>query len=420
MFRSPLEFKLRCALLCGAALAGWLLLWWIPAPSERWHALLLPLWAFNFYLSGQKITKIIVAYGIGITLGLAIGLWTTGSSQAQYLGAKLTWFEVAHKLYFGAGVFVLYAIFCAVLNRLISFSTKGRKLLKTPQGWWLRTLRIGLALMLFAPYLYATFNFHRFKYANATNPQQRHGLRYEEVNFQANDGTKLSGWWISAKESRQTIVVVHGVGSNKGDASVVAPFLHRAGFNVLLFDMRGHGDSSGHTVSFGLHEARDVNAAVGLAAKNSQSVGLYAFSMGGSAALHAIGKTGLPKAKAVILDSTFAEMVPLAHSQMAFLPETLACPLLKSLSFYSWLEIGSTLENIAPHRYIGQIAPRPLLLMHGTRDSLIAPAHAKKNFSLAKQPKQLHWMQGADHCTGLWTEGAAYEKRIVAFFKKNL
>jgi alpha-beta hydrolase superfamily lysophospholipase len=420
VLRPPVPIKPRLAILCGAALVGWLLLWWIPSTSERWHALLLPLWALNFYLSGQKVGKMMVAYGAGITLGLVIGLWTTGSTQANAIGARLTWDELAHKIYFGAGVFVLYALLCAALNGLVSLWAKGRELLKAPRGWWLRTLRMGVALCLFTPYLYATFNFHRFKYANVTNPQQRYGLKFQEWNFQASDGTRLSGWWIPAKDSRQTIVVVHGVGSNKGDASVVAPFLHRAGFNVLLFDLRGHGDSGGHTVSFGLHEALDVNAAVELAAKNSQSVGLYAFSMGGSAALHAIGRTGLPQAKAVILDSTFAELLPLTRSQMAFLPETFARPLLKSLSFYSWLEIGSTLENIAPQRYIGQIAPRPLLLLHGTRDSLIDPKHAQQNFARAKQPKQLHWMQGAEHCTGLWTEGKAYEKRVVSFFKKNL
>lgn len=362
-----------------------------------------------------------VVYGIGITLGLIIGLWMTGSAQASYLYARLTWQEVVHKIYFIAGVFVLYAVLCAALHALISFSSKGRELLKVPQGWWLRTARAGLAICLFAPYLYATFNFHRFKYANATNPQQRYGLKFQDWNFQANDGTNLSGWWIPGEPtSRKTIVVVHGVGSNRGDTLVVASFLQRAGFNVLLFDMRGHGDSAGHTTSFGVHEALDVSAAVNLAAKNSDSVGLYAFSMGGSAALHAVGKTGLPQARAVILDSTFAEFAPLAQSQMAFLPEVLASPLFKTLSFYSWLEIGSTLENIAPHRYIHRIAPRPLLLMHGTRDSLIAPEHARHNFAAAREPKQLHWMQGADHCGGLWTEGAAYEKRVVAFFKKNL
>ncbi len=142
--------------------------------------------------------------------------------------------------------------------------------------------------------------------------------------------------------------------------------------------------------------------------------------MGGSAALHAIGKNGLPLVRAVVLDSTFAEFAPLARAQMEFLPDNVARPLLKVLSFFAWLEIGTHIEDIAPRRYIAQIAPRPLLLLHGTQDNLIAPEQAKWNFAAARQPKQLHWMQGAIHCSGLSVEGAAYENRIVAFFKKNL
>ena len=411
---------MRALLLCGAALLGWFALAWIPAPSERWHALLVPLWLLHLYLSGKKIGKITIVYGTGITIGLTISLWITGGTQASAIGGQLTFGEVLSKIYFTAGLFVIYAVLCAALNGLISLCQSGRELLKAPRGWWLRTLRMGVALCLFAPYIYATFNFHRFKYAGATDPQASCKLKFEDLNFRAADGTRLSGWWIPSGNSRKTIVVVHGVGSNRGDALVVAPFLHRAGFNVLLFDLRGHGDSGGHTVSFGVNEAEDVNAAVDVAAKRNERVGLYAFSMGGSAALHAIGKNGLPLVRAVVLDSTFAEFVPLARAQMEFLPDNVARPLLKILSFFAWLEIGTHIEDIAPRRYIAQIAPRPLLLLHGTQDNLIAPEQAKWNFAAARQPKQLHWMQGAIHCSGLSVEGAAYENRIVAFFKKNL
>ncbi len=420
MLRSPVPLKNRIALLGGAAILGWLLLFWIPAPSERWHALLVPLWALYFSMSGQKISKMTMVYGIGITLGVVVTLWTLGGTQASAIGGRLTFEEVVSKIYFTAGIFVLYAVLCAALNALISLSPSGRELLQTPRGWWLRTLRMGLALCLFAPYIYATFNFHRFKYADATNPQASCKLKYEDLDFRAADGTRLSGWWIPSRSSRKTIVVVHGVGSNRGDFLAVAPFLQRNGFNALLFDLRGHGDSGGHTVSFGVQEAQDVDAAVELAARRSESVGLYAFSMGGSSALHAIGKNGLPPVRAVVLDSTFAEFTPLARAQMAFLPDSWARPLLKVLSFYAWLEIGTHLEDIAPRRYIAQIAPRPLLLLHGTNDSLIAPPQAKWNFAAAREPKQLHWMQGAPHCGGLTVEGDAYENRVVTFFKKNL
>lgn len=416
--RPPLPLRQRYIYVAGATLALWLLLWWQSSPSERWHALLVPVWLLNLWLSGGKVGKAIVIWGAGLALGLAGSLWLSGSMQAEQVGGHLTINELWQKLYFTAGLFVLYNALCATLNALLSLSTKARELLKAPRGWWLRTLRVGLALIIFSPYLYTTFNLHRFKYANSRNPQLTCGLKYQDINFRAADGVNLRGWWIPS--GRKTIVVVHGVGSNRGDALVVAPFLHRAGYNVFLFDLRAHGDSSGHTTTFGVQEALDVRAAVGYAAKISDSVGLYAFSMGASSAIHAFAKPGLPEVKAVVLDSTFAEFAPLARTQMAFLSDNAARPLIKLLSFYTYLEIGTTLENIAPRRYIGNIAPRPLLLIHGTADELIAPEQAKWNFAAAREPKEIYWIDGAAHCAGLAVDGVKYEKRVTEFFKRNL
>jgi fermentation-respiration switch protein FrsA (DUF1100 family) len=200
------------------------------------------------------------------------------------------------------------------------------------------------------------------------------------------------------------------------------PFLRGAGFHVFTFDLRAHGDSGGHTTSFGAHEARDVEAALEYlkSRPDVKKIGVLAFSMGGSALLHAVGENGLPGAQAFIIDSTFAAFEPLAREQMAFLPEFAARPLMALISFYTRLEIGVWLREIAPQNFIGKIAPRPLLLIHGMNDTLISPEHAKTNFAAAREPKQLWMVPGANHVQGWAVENAEYEKRVVNFLDAAL
>lgn len=416
----------RLFILLGAALVLWLLFFWIAAPSERFHALLIPLWIVNFVLTGRRLNKLSVAIVGAITVVGFFGFYALGSLQAAQLDSYLAWWEPIQKLYFTAGLFVLYNVLCGLINGLLTLIPAARELLTAPRGGWLRLIRTGVTLLLFAPYIYVAFNIHRFKYTSGGTPQSRCSLPFQSVDFRAIDGVKLKGWYIPKTGSRRTIVVVHGIGSNRGDMLNIVPFLHRAGFNLFLFDLRGHGESSGHTITFGVNEARDVEAATWWASQKSGGksvqapVGVLAYSMGGSSVLHAVGQNGLPLVQPIVLDSTFAEFAPLAREQLAFLPDAMAAPMLAVLSFYTRLEIGVGLNDIAPCRYIGSISPRPLLLIHGTGDHLIAAAQARLNYASARPPKALYLIDGAEHCAGHRVAGAAYEKRVVRFFAESL
>ncbi|BCM91665.1 hypothetical protein IAD21_03540 [Abditibacteriota bacterium] len=419
--QSPQDIWRRLFILMGAAVLLWLFFFWIAAPSERFNALLVPLWILNFVLARRRLNKFAAVGGVGAVVGV-LGFYILGSIQASHLGAHVTWWEPLQKLYFTVGLFVLCNALCAVIGAPITLIPGGRELMTAPRGWWLRLLCIGVTLILFTPYIYVSFNTHRFKYVSSGNPQTSCGLPFQMVDFSARDGAQLKGWFIPSAGSQRTIVIVHGIGSNRGDMLSVVPFLHRAGFNLFLFDLRGHGESSGHTTTFGVNEARDVEAAAQWISRQpgGKSIGMLAYSMGGSSVLHAVGENGLPEVRSIVLDSTFAEFAPLAREQLTFLPEKVVVPVMGLLSFYTRLEIGVGLDDIAPRRYIGRISPRPLLLIHGTGDSLIPSSQARLNYASAKQPKALYWIDGAEHCAGHRVAGEEYEKRVISFFDKSL
>jgi pimeloyl-ACP methyl ester carboxylesterase len=235
----------------------------------------------------------------------------------------------------------------------------------------------------------------------------------------------LRGWWIpAARRNARCVLVCHGAGANAGNFLSVAPFLQRAGFNVLLFDFRGHGDSGGHTTSFGYHEAQDVRAACKyLEARGQSRIALYGFSMGGSAVSQSFAARFGPapsSVRAVVLDSTFAAFEPLAEAQFQVLPAWARTPALLILSTISRLEIGVAPRDIRPAGSIENVAPRPLLLIHGDADQLIAVSQAHRLFRAARQPKQIEIVPHAGHCLCRAANPARYDQAIVEALQKAL
>ena len=387
------------------------------SPSERFHIVVPLVWALDF--ASFRLKQVRLRWGVvgGLTLGTFIGLWYFLLLRAETMGGRVDVREPLWWMLFLTSMLILYHWLCVVLTQFFKLVPAARERLSTPNGWWLRLLRGGVALILFTPYLYTACNIHRFKIANALNPRQSYGMYYEDVSFPATDGVPLSGWFMPAPSSDSTVLICHGISANKGNFLGVVPFLHRAGFNVFIFDLRGHGDSPGHTVSFGYYEARDVRGAVEYLSRRGDTKNIvgYGFSMGASSLLHAM--PDLMSLRGIVVDSTFADLTLLSQQQMSFLPNAMQQIMMRAIEFWTRVELGVPLSAIAPRRHIGIISPRPLLIIHGTADSLIPPSQAKLNFTAAGQPKKLWLVSGAGHIEPMHVQEEEYQRRVVEFFK---
>ena len=88
------------------------------------------------------------------------------------------------------------------------------------------------------------------------------GLVYREVSFESTDGVPLAAWWVPPADEGmpRAAVLVHGWGGDKSDRHVIetAQIYARAGYGVLLLDLRGNGDSGGERSTLGYTETHDV------------------------------------------------------------------------------------------------------------------------------------------------------------------
>jgi pimeloyl-ACP methyl ester carboxylesterase len=117
-----------------------------------------------------------------------------------------------------------------------------------------------------------------------------YGLDYHEVRFPATDGVQLSGWYVPSTNG-DGVVLLHGAGSTRSAVLDHSAVLARAGYGVLLFDARGHGESDGRAMDFGWYGDRDVNGAVRFLAQQpdvgSGRILAVGLSMGGEEAIGA-------------------------------------------------------------------------------------------------------------------------------------
>lgn len=146
------------------------------------------------------------------------------------------------------------------------------------------------------------------------------GMAYEDVQFPARDGLRLSGWFVPVRSEngqrpKATILLVHGWPWNRlgtaaeniltdlpGSAPVqlihLALALHRRGYQLLMFDLRNHGLSAASApVTFGWREADDLLGALDYTAGrddvDSQRIGVIGFSMGANTTLFTLPRTEL-------------------------------------------------------------------------------------------------------------------------------
>ena len=389
------------------------------ARSERFHATVLAVFFLDFLMFRRQHVRwgYPMVAAIGLTAGLGFFFWNLLDWQARAINGRFQGSEVLWRMSLVASLVILYSWWTRALMWLLERKASS-EFKNSPRGLALRALRIGVSLLLFAPYFFTAMNSHRFKIAGANTPRSDFKLEYEDVAFKANDGIPLRGWLIPAPNSQRAVVVCHGLGANRGLFLGVAPFLQRAGYTVLMFDFRGHGDSGGHTISFGADEARDVAGAVSfLKARGFSRVALYGFSMGGAAVLNSAAK--LP-VDAVVVDSTFTDFAPLVAQNLPSVPQALKQTAVTIIDIYGQLEVGASLHQISTRTHIASISPRPLLVVHGTGDQLIPFSQAQTIHRLAQHPKQLWLVKGADHCLCRLVDVKRYEARVSVFLKRAI
>lgn len=276
----------------------------------------------------------------------------------------------------------------------------------------------------------------------------------EQVTFES-DGLRLAGIvhipdGLNAGQRRPAFLVLHGFGSNKGSSSAAIPcsLLTALGYVTMRFDMRGCGESEGE---FGriicLDQVADTKAAHGFLASrpevDPERIGVLGSSFGAAVAVYAAGV--YDKIAAVVSSGGWGngerkfrgqhaspeawakfsamleegrrhrertgESLMVPRYDIVPIPEHLRTNLAQNSVEMLPAETAQSMFDFKADEVVGNIAPRPLLLLHSSVDSVTPTEQSIELFKRAGQPADLHLTADTDHF--MFAEGNQRVRRIL-------
>ena len=258
--------------------------------------------------------------------------------------------------------------------------------------------------------------------AQHSEPSVPAGLSVADVTFESTDGTPIRAWLALAKVGAPAIVLVHGFKTSRAEMVPWARFLHDAGYNALLLDLRGAGRSGGATIGLGATEPRDIVAAVQTAGEvfRTDHVAVLGISLGAGAAILAAAVD--PRIAAVVADSAWTDQdFPLARLGVIDVgPFRLPVPPLGVPAVNAM--VGVDVTKAHPLDAISRISPRPILLVHSADDdNATTPLDgARRLFAAAGEPKDLWVAPRGGHVGAINAFPDEYRARVLAFLRDAL
>jgi pimeloyl-ACP methyl ester carboxylesterase len=242
-----------------------------------------------------------------------------------------------------------------------------------------------------------------FPHSDLQKTPQDLGLNYQEIWLAVKHQDKINGWWIpSVKNTSDTILYLHGNGSNIGDNLERAEIFHRLGLNVFLIDYRGYGLSKGKfptekTVYDDAQTAYDYLKDKGI---KPEDIFIYGQSLGGAIAINLAVNN--PQIAGLIIESSFTSMRDMvAHQKIYnFLPVNLILT-----------QRFDSLEKL----------PRlktPILFIHGMEDRIVPARMSEILYRHANYPKQILLIPHADHNDVTFVGGQQYIDTIQDFYSQ--
>lgn len=215
---------------------------------------------------------------------------------------------------------------------------------------------------------------------------------HEDFAVSTEDGQLLFGWFLKAQgEPKGTVVFLHGNAQNLTAHAPYVGWLPAEGYNVVIADYRGFGLSSGTPSRQGLQ--KDARAMWAYACKrpdvDPERMILYGQSLGAVNALVLAGSERLPGLRGVVAEAPFSSYGRISREKM------LQIPVLGLLLWpFSPLIVS---PGLSPEPVVANIAPTPLLLIHGDRDDVVPISHSERLYRKAGSPKWLWRVPGAGH-----------------------
>lgn len=239
----------------------------------------------------------------------------------------------------------------------------------------------------------------------------------EDVYTMSYDKLKLHARLYRNKKSSRVVIMFHGYrGTARRDFSGAGMHMIKKGYNVILVDERGHGDSEGHNITFGNREKRDVLSWIDFAKKElgeNIEIILAGISMGAATILFAAQYIKEPMK--LICDCPYPTGKEILSESIRKLkmPVKLFWPV---LNFSSIVFSHASLNKDDASKSLKN-SPHKVLIIHGEKDRIVPYKQSYRIYEENKEKVRYELFPNTDHGVSYMTDTPRYIRVIDEFLE---
>ena len=214
-------------------------------------------------------------------------------------------------------------------------------------------------------------------------------------------------------DTSRYVIISHGYTDNRFGALKYASMYLEQGFNIIVYDLRGHGLNEPTYCTYTLRERKDLLAMILDSRERyprASLFGIHGESLGASTSIAVLEEK--PPVDFVVADCGFSEILPVIKIGAA----QMHVPgfMVDLASVVTGIRFGWSFSRMRPIESLKENTI-PILFIHGADDDFILPEHSEKMKEATKGYAEMHLIPGAAHAMSIITDPKAYRKYVANF-----
>lgn len=241
-----------------------------------------------------------------------------------------------------------------------------------------------------------------------------------DIYLTSYDGLNLWANQYLQEDSDFWLIAVHGYQSEHSSVEDYAEEYFQRNYNVLIPDLRGHGNSDGDYIGMGYHDSLDILTWIEYVRtlQPDAKIVLHGQSMGAATVMITAGQEELPdNVFAVVEDCGYTDGYQMMVEQLNYRYGLPPFPLMPLTNFMAEFRTNYDLKDASPLEFLKN-ATVPILFIHGTEDTFVLPYMQDELYSAYDGPKEGLMIEGADHVASRNVDYDLYYSTVFNFLDK--
>ncbi len=246
-------------------------------------------------------------------------------------------------------------------------------------------------------------------------------LDSETVEIQSDDGLSLKAEILENSENTHSwVIIVHGYGWEHSKMYPYVGMYAEQGYQILMPDLRGCGESEGDYVGMGWLDRKDMLQWIHLICERDSEaeIVLHGVSMGGATVMMTSGEDLPDNVRAVVDDCGYTSVWDIFSDELSYLYHLPDFPFMYTADVISKIRAGYSFKEASAVEQIKK-AKVPVLFIHGTADSFVHPEMVYTLYDACPTEKELYLTEGVGHASSLYFDPDTYSEKVFDFLNRQ-